>query len=59
MSILKRFLKDERGLEFVEWTILAALIILGIVALLTSLQDEIANVFSGLANEMQQAQATQ
>jgi Flp pilus assembly pilin Flp len=58
MKTLKRFFKDERGLEFVEWTILAALIILGIVALLTTLQDEIANVFSGLASEMQQSQST-
>jgi Flp pilus assembly pilin Flp len=51
-------LKDERGLEFVEWTILAALIILGIVALLANLQTEIGNVFDGLVSEMQDAQAT-
>jgi Flp pilus assembly pilin Flp len=58
MKTLKRFLKDERGLEFVEWTILAALIILGIVALLANLQTEIGNVFDGLVTEMQQSQST-
>ncbi|MHC4258856.1 MAG: Flp family type IVb pilin [Planctomycetota bacterium] len=55
MRTLKRFLKDEKGLETVEWTILAALIILGVVALVGSLQTEIGNVFTGLATEMQTA----
>ncbi len=54
--MLKRFLKDEKGLETVEWTIMAALIILGLVALITSLQGEIGNVFSGLQQELADAQ---
>jgi Flp pilus assembly pilin Flp len=56
MNVLKRFLKDEKGLEFVEWTILAALIILGIVLVIQSLQGEIGNVFSSLEQEMLDAQ---
>jgi Flp pilus assembly pilin Flp len=56
MESLKRFFKDEKGLETVEWTILAALIVLGVVVLITGLQTEIGNVFSSLVTEMQQAQ---
>jgi Flp pilus assembly pilin Flp len=54
--MLRRFWRDEKGLETVEWTVLAALIILGIVALVVGLQGEIGGVFSGLQTEMQNAQ---
>lgn len=56
MNILKRFLKDEKGLETVEWTVMAALIVLGIVLAVISLQTEIGNVFTSLVSEMQAAQ---
>ena len=55
-KLVKRFVKDEKGLETIEWTLMAALIILGLVALITSLQTEIGNVFTGLKTELVNAQ---
>jgi Flp pilus assembly pilin Flp len=57
MNILKRFLRNEKGLEFIEWTILAALVVLGIVLVIQSLHGEIGNIFTGLEEEMVDAQA--
>ncbi len=54
-ELAKRFLRDEKGLETVEWTIMAALIILGLVAAITTLQDEIRNTFDALENELSNA----
>ena len=56
-KMFKRFLKDEKGLETVEWTIMAALIVLGIVLAVSSLKDEIAIVFGSLEDEMASATA--
>ena len=57
MNILKRFFKDESGLETIEWTIMAALIVLGIVVAVVSLQGKITEVFNALSSEMTNAQA--
>jgi Flp pilus assembly pilin Flp len=56
MEKLWRFIRDEKGLETVEWTMLAALIILGVVLVIESLRTEMGNIFQGLATEMQQGQ---
>ena len=55
-ALVKRFIKEEKGLEMVEWTIMAALIVLGIVAAVITLQDEISNTFGSLEAELQNAQ---
>ncbi len=55
-ELAKRFFRDEKGLETVEWTIMAALIILGLVAAITTLQDEIGNTFNALETELTNAQ---
>ena len=56
MNMLKRFLKDERGLETVEWVVMAALIVLGLVALITGFKQKVANVFTDIGDEIDAAQ---
>ena len=53
--MLKRFIKDERGLETVEWVVMAALIVLGITAAVTTLQGKIGGVFTDLGTEIDSA----
>lgn len=50
--MLKRFLRDETGLELSEYAIAAALITLGAVAAIELLGENIAGKISGLANVM-------
>ena len=50
--MLKRFLKDESGLELSEYAISAALITLGAVAAVELLGTNIADKIGGLANIM-------
>ena len=37
MEMLKRFIKDDRGLETVEYAIIAGLIVVGVIATVTSI----------------------
>jgi Flp pilus assembly pilin Flp len=56
MKLIKEFLRDERGLESMEYAILAALLVVGLVAILTGLKDEIGAVFNTVRTELQNAQ---
>lgn len=58
MKTLVNFLKDERGLETVEWVVMAALIVLGLVALVTGFKDKVAGVFTDIGEEIDAAQGT-
>jgi Flp pilus assembly pilin Flp len=60
MNTLKRFIKDEHGLETVEWVVMGCVIVLGVAALvgvlltqmdtgLTAIGDEITEAASGPA----------
>jgi len=42
------FARDERGLETVEWGILAALIVTGLVATITTLGTQVKAKFTAL-----------
>ncbi len=53
--MLKRFIKDEQGLETVEWVVMAALIVLGLVAAVTSFRTQIVGVFTDLGAEIDAA----
>ncbi|MHC4438917.1 MAG: Flp family type IVb pilin [Planctomycetota bacterium] len=53
MKLLKRFIKDERGLEFSEYALLLALICLLIIAAITLLKNAIFNAFSEAADNME------
>jgi pilus assembly protein Flp/PilA len=52
-SMLKRFLKDETGLELSEYAVAAALIALACVAAFQLLGTNISNVISNLAGKIQ------
>jgi len=49
MKMVKRFVKDERGLEASEYALLLALICIFIVVAVTLLRDAIAAAFSNAA----------
>jgi len=50
MEMLKRFIKDERGLEASEYALLLALIAIAIVVAVTALKDAIATKFQEAAD---------
>ena len=45
---LKRFVQDERGLEVVEYSILAGLIVAGIVATIAAIGAWVAGVYNSI-----------
>jgi len=45
MSMLKRFMRDERGLELSEYAVMTALIVAAIVGAITALSGAIENRF--------------
>ena len=51
-AIVKRFLKDERGLETVEYAIMAALLAVGLIVILGTLRGKIVNVFTAISNAL-------
>ena len=55
MNTLKRFLKDERGLETVEWVVMGCVIVLGVAALVGVLIDDINTGLTEIGNEIQTA----
>ena len=48
MRMFKNLLSDESGMETVEWAILAALIVAGLVAVITTLGNNVLNKFTTL-----------
>ena len=51
-KMLKRFIKDERGLEASEYALLLAIICVLVVAAILALKDEIVAAFEGAASAM-------
>ncbi len=45
-ALVKRFVKEEEGLETIEWTLMAAIVVLAFVALYGPVSDAIVAVFS-------------
>ncbi len=48
MRLLNKFACDEQGMETVEWAILAALIVAGLVAVITTLGSNVLAKFTTL-----------
>ncbi len=48
MNYLKRFIRDERGLETVEWAVIAALIVAGLVLVIKELGTNVEARFGDL-----------
>jgi len=53
MRMLKRFIKDERGLEASEYALLLALICIALIVAITVLKNAIANAFEGAAGNIE------
>jgi Flp pilus assembly pilin Flp len=51
-EILRRFIKDERGLETVEYAIIAGLIVVGIVATIKSIGGWVSTKFKKLDTDL-------
>lgn len=47
-TLLKRFVKDEKGLETVEWAVIAALVVAGLVGTITALGGNVLTAFGSL-----------
>ena len=52
-KIVYRFFREDRGMETVEWAILAALIVAGLVVAISAIGNNILNKFTGLQNNTQ------
>ena len=48
MDLVKRFLKDEQGLETVEWAVIAALIVAALVTVIGTLGTQVKSAFDKL-----------
>ena len=51
-ATLKRFVNDERGLETVEYAVMTALIVAGLVLAIAALGNAVKNKFSGVTNDV-------
>ncbi len=49
----RRFLKNEAGMETVEWAVLAALIVAGVVTVIAGVGTNVLNKFTDLKNATQ------
>ena len=57
-KMIKRFVKDERGLEASEYALLLALICVAIAATVTALKNAIVNTFNRAENVIRTANTT-
>ena len=48
MGLLKKFVRDEAGMETVEWAIMAALIVAGLVVIITAIGGNVNTAFTKL-----------
>jgi Flp pilus assembly pilin Flp len=53
LRVLKQFAREEQGMETVEWAILAALIVAGLVAVISGLGSNVLAKFTTLKNATQ------
>ena len=52
MELVKRFIRDEQGLETVEYAIILGLIVAGTIALIVGIGSWVHNAFNTASNEM-------
>ena len=55
MESLKKFVKDESGLEMVEYAMLAALIVLGVALAMPSIKTGIITAYNRIVTELANA----
>ena len=51
-ALVKKFLKDERGLETVEYAVIAGLILIGTIATIYAVGQWVGNRFTQLQNNL-------
>lgn len=51
-EMFKRFVQDERGLEVVEYSILAGLIVAGVIATIAAIGAWVAGIFSSVKTSL-------
>ena len=51
-QIVKRFLRDDRGLETVEYAIITGIIVAGTIALIVTIGDWVNGAFQAVADEL-------
>jgi len=49
-TLIARFIRDEQGMETVEWAVVAALIVAGLVAVISGLGTNVNSKFNALKN---------
>lgn len=54
-ALLSRFLRDEGGQGLVEYSVIVALVAIGLIAVLVLLRDATGNVFNESRNQLDQA----
>ena len=47
-SFVRRFVRDDRGMETVEWAVLAALIVAGLIGIVAAVGANVSTAFSNL-----------
>jgi Flp pilus assembly pilin Flp len=52
MSLIKSFIRDEKGLETVEYAIIAGLIVVGTIATVAWIGSWVLGQFIGLQNDL-------
>ena len=52
MNLVKRFLKDEQGLETVEYAIILGLIVVATITLITTLGGWVSGQFQAVVDEV-------
>ena len=55
MTKFSRFMKDESGATAIEYGLIAAILSVGIIAVLKSVRGELQNTFSKVKTELQSA----
>jgi Flp pilus assembly pilin Flp len=50
MEMVKRFIRDEQGLETVEYAVILGLIVVAAIVLIGSVGGRVANAFQNLLN---------
>lgn len=55
MQMLWNFLKDEEGLELVEYAVMLALIVVAIIVVISALSGEIETAFSKVTTKINEA----
>ena len=51
-NVMKRFIKDEKGLETVEYAIIAGLIVVGVIMTVTTIGGYVKDRFDALSDAL-------